>query len=287
MNWRDEYPFESHWRSTPDGARMHYLDEGSGDPVLFVHGNPTWSFYWRHLVRGLRDTHRCIAPDHVGMGLSDKPAGGRYRLAERIDDLCALVTDLDLRRITVVVHDWGGAIGLGMAGRMPERVARLVITNTGAFPSQHMPTRIAMCRLPVLGPLAVRGLNGFARAAIHMATEHGLSPAATAGLLAPYGSWAERVAIQRFVEDIPRDATHPSWATLLEVEANLARLRDLQTLIAWGTRDWCFTPTFRDGFAERFPGARVVNVDDAGHYLCEDARETLDAEVRRHLGLTA
>ena len=287
MNWRDEYPFESHWRATPGDARMHYVDEGTGDPVLFVHGNPTWSFYWRHLIRDLRATHRCVAPDHVGMGLSDKPAQGRYRLADRIEDLCTLVTDLDLRRMTVVVHDWGGAIGLGMAGRMPERVARLVITNTGAFPSRHMPTRIAMCRIPVLGPLAVRGLNGFARAAIHMATEHGLSPSATTGLLAPYGSWADRVAIQRFVEDIPRDPTHPSWATLIEVEANLARLRDMPTLIAWGTRDWCFTTAFRDGFAQRFPDARVVNVDDAGHYLCEDARETLAIETRRHLGLPA
>jgi haloalkane dehalogenase len=284
VNWRDEYDHAPRYHRTQDGSRMHYVDVGEGAPLLFVHGNPTWGFYWRHLVDRFRTSHRCIAPDHVGMGLSDKPEAGRYRLEQRIEDLVSLVEALDLRDMTVVVHDWGGAIGLGMAGRMPERVRSLVITNTGAFPSRHMPTRIAMCRVPVLGPLAVRGFNGFAAAAIHMATERGLSPVARAGLLAPYGNWSERVAIQRFVEDIPRDASHPSWATLLGVEAGLERLADRPALIAWGTKDWCFTTEFRDGFARRLPRARVVNFDDAGHYLCEDAREGLADEVARHLG---
>ncbi len=287
-DWRSEYPFASHTFSPPSRWDMHYVDEGPRDaaPVLFVHGNPTWSFYWRHLIAGLRDTWRCVAPDHVGMGLSARPDHGSdwSRLERRIEDLCGLVEHLDLRNLTVVVHDWGGAIGLGMAGRMPERIARLVITNTGAFPSKDMPTRIAACRIPVLGPLAVRGLNGFAGAAIHMATEKGLSPVAKAGLLAPYGSWRDRVAIQAFVEDIPMDPSHPSWATLTGVEANLARLAHLPVHISWGERDWCFTPRFRETFQRHFPHATVVRHEDAGHYLCEDARDALLREVRGFLG---
>lgn len=290
-DWRSEYPFASHTVPAPSGWTMHYVDEGPREaaPMLFVHGNPTWSFYWRHLIVGLRDTWRCVAPDHVGMGLSERPdAPGEWsRLESRISDLCALVEHLDLRNLTVVVHDWGGAIGLGMAGRMPERISRLVITNTGAFPSKDMPTRIAACRIPVLGPLAVRGLNGFAGAAIHMATEKGLSPVAKAGLLAPYGSWRDRIAIQAFVEDIPMNASHPSWATLTGVESNLVRLAHLPVLLEWGERDWCFTPRFRETFQRHFPQARVIRHKDAGHYLCEDARDALLQEVRDFLGAHA
>ena len=286
-DWRSEYPFASHFVDAPSGWRMHYVDEGPRDasPLLFVHGNPTWSFYWRHLITGLRDTFRCVAPDHVGMGLSARPDqdGPWHRLEARIADLCALVERLDLRNLTVVVHDWGGAIGIGMAGRMPERIARLVITNTGAFPSTDMPTRIAACRIPVVGPLAVRGLNGFAGAALHMATEKGLTPIAKAGLLAPYGGWGERIAIQRFVEDIPMSAAHPTWSTLKGVEANLARLAHLPVLLDWGERDWCFTPKFRETFQRHFPAATVIRHDDCGHYLCEDARSELLTEIQTFL----
>jgi pimeloyl-ACP methyl ester carboxylesterase len=284
-DWRGEYPFASTWESVGP-HRQHVIDEGPRDaPVmLFVHGNPTWSFYWRHLIAAFRDEARCVAPDHLGMGLSDKPQDGPYRLEDRIRDLVALIERRDLRDITLVVHDWGGAIGLGAAGRLPERFRRLVITNTGAFPSPHMPRRIAACRVPLVGPLAVRGLNGFAGAAVFMATENGLSPVARAGLLAPYGSWHDRVAIQRFVEDIPMDASHPSWQTLVGVEAGLARLAHLPVLLAWGERDWCFTPAFRRQFLQHFPDAVERVHPEAGHYLCEDAREALEADIRAFRG---
>jgi haloalkane dehalogenase len=280
-DWRVEYPFASTWE--PVGAyRQHVIDEGPRDaPVmLFVHGNPTWSFYWRHLVSAFQGEARCVAPDHLGMGLSDKPQDGPYRLEDRIRDLVALIERRDLRNITLVVHDWGGAIGLGAAGRVPERFARLVITNTGAFPSPHMPRRIAACRVPMLGPLAVRGLNGFAGAAVFMATENGLSAVAREGLLAPYGSWHDRVAIQRFVEDIPMEESHPSWSTLAGVEAGLVRLSHLPVLLSWGERDWCFTPAFRRQFLRTFPDAVERVHPDAGHYLCEDARDGLEADIR-------
>ena len=276
----DEFPFAPHFFPV-EGGQLHYVDEGQGETLLCVHGNPTWSFAWRHVIGQFAPQRRVVAVDHLGCGFSSKPQWFPYRLEHRIAHLRALIEGLDLRRITLVVHDWGGAIGLGVAGQIPERFARLVITNTGAFRSRHMPWRIAACRWPLVGPLAVRGLNAFARAALVMAVEHPdrLTPAARRGLLAPYGNWHDRVAIQRFVEDIPRNSDHPSFATLLEVERGLARLTHLPALLVWGERDWCFTPAFRQEFERRLPRAESLPIADAGHYVFEDARDTLLARM--------
>ncbi len=283
MSWRARYPFGSHWMPVEGGHRVHYVDEGAGPPVLMVHGNPTWSFYWRALIQDLAPDHRCVAIDHLGCGLSDKPEPGPYRLADRVTHLVRLVEHLDLRALTLVVHDWGGAIGFGMAARVPDRVARVVVTNTGAFPFDRIPLRIAACRVPGLGPLAVRGFNGFAAAAITMATERGLAPDVRAGLLAPYDSWAHRVAVQAFVDDIPMSSRHPSWPALLESERGVAAMAGRPALIAWGERDWCFTPAFRQEFERRLPGAEVERYADAGHYVMEDAVERIVPRIRRFL----
>jgi pimeloyl-ACP methyl ester carboxylesterase len=266
---------------------------GRGEPyatLLCVHGNPTWSFYWRHLVTAFRGKYRVVVPDHVGCGLSDKPQSYKYRLARRIADLQELIARLDLKNITLLAHDWGGAIGLGAAGREPERFARLVLFNTGAFHGQRCPARIRVCRLPLLGPLGVRGFNLFAGAAIHMATAkpERFTPTVRAGYLAPYDSWAHRVAVQRFVEDIPLSTSHPSYATLSEVEQNLTKLAALPTMFAWGMRDWCFTPKFLERFLDFFPRAEVHRFADAGHYVVEDAHERIvplvDSFIARHAG---
>ncbi len=277
--WRALYPFADHF--LPVGPhRLHYVDEGAGSPVLMVHGNPTWSFYWREYLQNLRGTHRVVAPDHLGCGLSDKPQDGPYRLADHIARLEALVLALDLRDITLLMHDWGGAIGMGMAARHPDRIARIGVFNTAAFPSSRIPFRIGLCRVPGLGPLGVRGFNGFAGAAIHMATAKGLAPDVAAGLLAPYDSWANRVAVQRFVEDIPMAPGHPSWDTLCAVEAGLAQFKDRPMLIGWGDKDWCFNHPFRQEWERRFPDAQVHRFADAGHYVLEDAKAALLPIVR-------
>src|SRR5947209_18394669 len=196
MPWRDLYPFESHFLGLGP-HRLHYFDEGAGQPLLFVHGNPTWSFYWRNLILGLRDQCRCVAVDHIGCGLSDKPQTYNYTLQQRIDDLVEVVERLDLAQATLVAHDWGGAIGLGTVLRLPNRFARIVLLNTGAFPPPFVPWRIAACRVPLVGTLAVRGLNAFARGALSMAVEkkERMTADVRAGLLAPYDCWANRVAI--------------------------------------------------------------------------------------------
>ena len=274
--WRPLYPFESRWLDL-DGLRYHYLDEGQGEPLLLVHGNPTWSFYWRELVKPLREQYRVIVPDHVGCGLSDKPRHYEYRLARHIDNLRRLIERLDLRGVTLLAHDWGGAIGLGAAVAEPERFSRLVLFNTAAFRSRRIPWRIRVCRTPVLGRLAVQGFNAFARAALTMAVAKRarMTPAVCAGLLAPYDTWSNRVATHRFVLDIPRSPGHPSYATLEAIERGLEKLSGLPVMFIWGMRDWCFTPHFLERFLDFFPAAEVHRFDDASHYVVEDAHERI------------
>lgn len=272
----EEYPFESRFLDL-DGHQYHYVDEGTGEPILFVHGNPTWSFAWRNLIKKLSPNHRCLAVDHMGCGLSDKPQLYDYNLSQHMTNLTRFIEQLDLSRITLVVHDWGGAIGLGVASSMPERFQQLIITNTAAFRSKLMPRRIAACRIPVLGSLGVRGLNLFARAAIKMAVENRnvMTPEVVRGYLAPYNTWQNRIAVDRFVKDIPMKKTHPSYSNLMEVEQGLSKLSHLPTLLVWGMQDWCFTPHFLREFQERMPHAQTVELTSAGHYLFEDDAEAM------------
>lgn len=276
QKWRSLYPFESHWLDL-DGHRYHYLDEGQGEPLLLVHGNPTWSFYWRDLVVALRGKYRLIVPDHLGCGLSDKPQNYDYRLSWHIANLRRLIEYLGLEQVALLAHDWGGAIGLGAAVAQPNSFSRFVLFNTAAYRASRIPWRIRVCRLPLLGELAVRGLNGFARAALTMAVarHERMTPEVRAGLLAPYDSWANRIAIHRFVMDIPLSARHPSYPALVEVEAGLSRLRDCPIALIWGMRDWCFTPYFLERFIEYFPSAEVHRLFDASHYVIEDAHERI------------
>jgi len=252
---------------------MHFLDEGPPDaPVMLaVHGNPTWSFYWRKLVDRFAGEFRIVVPDHIGCGLSDKPQRWPYQLDGHIRNLERLVEHLGLQGIILVVHDWGGAIGMGFATRHPDLVSRMVVTNTAAWRSLSIPPSIATVKIPIFGPLAVRGLNGFAQAAVIRATSGRLSPAAKAGLLHPYGSWHDRIATLRFVQDIPLHSAHPSYSTLAEIDDRLANLVDKPMLVIWGEQDFCFTPKFRAQWSARFPNASVHAFDDVGHYVMEDA----------------
>lgn len=283
-DWRSLYPFSSHELSLA-GLRYHYLDEGAGEPLLMVHGNPTWSFYWRNLIRDLRSDYRCVAVDHMGCGLSDKPEPYPYSLDTHIDNLCRLIESLDLRDITLMVHDWGGAIGLGAALRMPERFARLVLFNTGAFPPPFVPLRIRLCRTPLIGSWAMRRLNAFARAAMRMATEKPdrMTPVVKDGLLAPYDSWANRVAIDAFVRDIPFTRAHPTRHTLEGIESGLSSLADRPVQMIWGMKDWCFRPSCLTRFETHFPQAEVHRLSDAGHYVVEDAHERIVPLLRDFL----
>ena len=283
-NMKSEYPFP--YRSAEvDGHRIHYLDEGSGETLLCVHGNPTWSFAWRHVVREMSQTHRVIAIDHLGCGLSDKPQEYKYSLSAHIGNLRSLVEQLDLQQITLLAHDWGGAIGMGVAGQCPQRFARFALFNTAAFRSTRIPLRIAVCRIPVLGTIALRGLNAFSRAALTMAVvkRERMTEPVRRGYLAPYDSWAHRVAVNAFVRDIPLRSSHPSWSTLVAVEEGLSQFVDHPMLLVWGERDWCFTTDFLSEFERRFPNSETLRIPDAGHYVFEDAHEVFMPRLRQFL----
>ena len=285
-----EYTFQSRFLSVR-GTRLHYIEEGpvTGEPVVMVHGNPTWSFFFRKLITRLCDRYRTLAPDHVGMGLSATPGDDAYdyRLASRVDDLSSL---LEARRftsnLTLVVHDWGGAIGLGYALRHPERVKRLVLFNTAAFhlpEGMSFPRDLARVRTPVLGPFFVRGLNAFSGVAVRRCAVTPLAPGVRRAYLEPYNNWHNRLAVLRFVQDIPLRPTDCSYDLVSRIEESLARYRDLPVLICWGMRDILFGPDYLSEWTRRLPAAEVHRYDDAGHYLLEDAGEEVSRTVRAFL----
>ncbi|MCH7685747.1 MAG: alpha/beta fold hydrolase [Planctomycetes bacterium] len=282
--FEEEYPFPSHFLDL-DGVRYHYVDEGRGEPLLMVHGNPTWSFAWRNFIKDLSKDYRVLAVDHVGCGFSDKPQNYPYTLQQHVLNLSRFVESLDLKSITLFAHDWGGAIGMGAAVRLSDRFSRFVLMNTAAFRSTQIPFRIAVCRIPLLGTIAIRGLNLFARAAFRMAVEHRerITPAVRAGYLAPYNNWKNRIAVLRFVQDIPMKASHRSYETLMSIEEGLERLRQTPMLLVWGMQDWCFHTSYLQEFQQRFPNAETFEIPDAGHYLFEDAHERIIPRVREFL----
>jgi haloalkane dehalogenase len=286
---RDLYPFEGRYHEV-GGVRMHYLDEGHGDPVVCVHGNPTWSFYYRKLVAGLSSSHRVIVPDHVGCGLSDKPGDDRYdyTLARRISDIEDLLDHLDVRRVTLVVHDWGGAIGLGWAVRHPDRVSRLVILNTGAFhlpPGKRLPWQLWTVRNTPIGALLVRGFNAFARGAARVAcTRIRLERSVRDAYCAPYDSWSNRIATLRFVQDIPLSPSDPAYDVISAIRDGLSAFDDRPVMVCWGCRDFVFDRHFLKEWRRIFPAADVHEFADCGHYVMEDASEEIIGLVRRFAG---
>jgi haloalkane dehalogenase len=272
-----------------DGLRYHYLDEGNGEPVLAVHGNPTWSFYYRELVKALRTEYRVIVPDHIGCGLSDKPddSGYDYTLSRRIEDLSALADELGLERVNLVVHDWGGAIGLGWAVRNPERVARIVILNTAAFhlmEGKALPWQLWVVRNTPIGALLVRGFNAFARGASRLAvTRRPLSREIRNAYCAPYGNWSDRIATLRFVQDVPLSGGDPAYAPLTEIQEGLRRFSNHPIMICWGARDFVFDDQFLDEWRGIYPHAEVHRFADAGHYVLEDAADEIITLVKDFL----
>ncbi|RLB52674.1 MAG: alpha/beta hydrolase [Deltaproteobacteria bacterium] len=272
------YPFEGKVLDL-DGLRYHYLDEGEGAPVVMVHGNPSWSFYYRDLVLALRGQYRTIVPDHIGCGRSDKPDDSRYEytLERRVQDLGKLIDSLGLDKVTLVLHDWGGMIGMTWATQNPERVERLVLLNTSAFPlpeSKPFPMQIALARTPGLGTILVRGLNAFSKGAVkYCVTRTKMSKEVAAGYLEPYDSWENRIAVQRFVEDIPLTKSHPTWPLINATADKLQGLHGVPMLLLWGMKDFVFDVHFLDEWIRRFPDAEVHRFDDAGHYILEDAPE--------------
>ena len=279
---KDIYPFEANYAKIK-GHDYHYIDEGKGEPIVMVHGNPTWSFLFRRLIQDLSDSCRVVAPDHLGFGLSDKPPNIPYRLETHIDNFEEFMLGLDLEDVTLLVHDWGGPIALGFAVRHPEKVKRLIITNTAAFASTQIPWRLALCKTPWLGWKMMVDMNLFVKKAITSTVETPLTDKVKLGYMLPFQNKADRVGVGKFVQDIPMEPEHPSFEVLLGVEHGLWMFRDTPVSIMWGMRDWCFTPDFMERWIDIFPHADILKLKDAGHWLFEDAHDDIVPFIRHFI----
>lgn len=281
------YPFKGNFIKVRSGYNLHYIDEGDSDaiPTLFIHGNPTWSFFYRKLISRLSEHGRCIAPDHIGCGLSDKPSFPQfpYNLKSHSESLIDLLDHLKIKRVKLVVHDWGGAIGLSAFRNHTERIEKIVLLNTAAFVSRDVPNRILLCRLPILGSLIVRGLNGFAHPATIMAVRNSMPKEIKKGFLFPYNSWSNRVAVWRFVKDIPYEKNHASIGLLKETENSLKKYKETPILACWGMKDFCFHGGFLTNWQNRLPHIIAHKFENAGHYLLEDNFEDCRSKIEPFL----
>jgi haloalkane dehalogenase len=279
---RSEYPFASHWFPTPAG-RLHYLDEGTGDPVVFVHGNPSWSYEFRHLIRDLSKDRRCLAVDHLGFGLSDKPADWTYLPADHARNLALLLDALDLENVTLVVGDWGGPIGLSWALDQPRRVKALVVTNTWMWSvadDWYFRAFSGFVGGPV-GRFLIRTRNFFVRDIFRavFGDKKKLTPALLAAYVGPLARPADRKGNWTFPGQIigASDWLESLWA-------RRASLAEKPVLLAWGMKDIAFRKKELDRWIQAFPGAEVLRFSDAGHLVAEEKPGELAAAIRRLLG---
>jgi len=274
-----DYPSESSCYTSINDRQMHYLEGGidKAETIVMVHGNPSWSFYYRHLFTALCKTYHCVVPDHIGMGLSEKPSDEQYSftLQQRVDDLDALLSNLEVSdKITLIVHDWGGMIGMAYATRYPEKIKCLVISNTAGFhipQGREVPWQLKLSRIALIGSFLIQGLNAFCRGAvIQCVTRNKMTKDIKDAYLSPYDSWANRLSVLRFVEDIPLDEKHPTYELVDQVDKNLEQFSQLPILVCWGLNDFVFDQYYLTEWKKRMPNAEYHEFD-AGHYLLEDA----------------
>jgi haloalkane dehalogenase len=267
------YPFESRWFESPVGP-VHYIDEGVGRPLLLLHGNPDWSFLYRHLVLGLRDRFRCVVPDYPGFGLSVHPAEGyRYTPAEHAEVVAALVEELDLRDAIVMGQDWGGPIGMDTASRLPERFSGLVMGNTWFWPADTWMLKtfsLAMGSPPL--QWLIRDRNAFVTQLMKRMLQADVSREAFEHYEAVVPTPESRRGIAMF----PRQIRHAApWLAELEQRVQ-ATLADRPTLLVWGLKDPAFgSEKVLARWLATFPRAQVVRLERAGHYIQEDAPEPI------------
>jgi haloalkane dehalogenase len=270
-----DYPFEPNYVEQ-DGLRMHYVDAGRGDPVLLFHGEPTWSFLYRKVIPPLARVTRVVAPDYFGFGRSDKPVERDwYSYDSHYASIERLVDELDLRGLTVVVHDWGGPLGLRLAAERPERVERLVITNTGLYAGR--PPSEEWLRFREFVRRVGTDLQPGQLVRITCVTE--VPDDVVAGYDAPHPAPESKTGLLMFPELVPTEPEHPSVAAMLRVRETLADWRK-PTLVVFSDSDPIFSPRVGERFAELIPGAEVSEpLAGAGHFLQEDRGEELGERI--------
>ena len=285
-NWinNKEYPFTPNFFKLPEG-RMHYVDEGEGDPVVMVHGTPVWSFVYRNLIKDLSANYRAIAPDHLGFGLSDKPENWSARPADHARNLDELIKNLNLKNITLVVHDFGGPIGLSYALENPQNVARLVIFNSWMWSLADDKNIARGSRLfgGALGKLLYKGLN--------------LSPKMLIPQVTGDKSKLTKEIHQHYINAFPKwGDRHAPWAMARELLASSdwfdglwqkrERIKNIPALILWGMKDPTLNPAYLERWRELFADSEIIEFPNAGHFLQEEEPTKISAAVRRFLSRT-
>ncbi len=282
------YDFRSHYLNRR-GHQYHFLDEGQGEPLVMLHGNPSWSFMYRELVRAFRETHRTVVPDHIGCGLSDKPPSQEYRytLEERVSDLEALLNEMGIQsNITLIMHDWGGPIGMTYAARHPSRIGKLIVLNSTAFllpPGKALHWSLSLCRNSQVAQFFILRFNAFARIAGYFGFRKPMPRGIRRAYRGPYDSWKNRIATLRFVQDIPLTPTDPSYGLLQQTQEDLYRFQETPMLICWGERDFIFDEDFLREWIRRFPKAQVHRFPEAGHYVLEELPASIVPVIRDFL----
>ena len=279
---RHLYPFRTNFLKIGPW-KMHYVDEGSGKPVIMLHGNPMWSFFYRKLIGELSKGHRVIAPDHMGCGLSDKPETYDYCLETHIENLERLVDSLRLTDITLVMHDCGGPIGMGFAVRHPQKIKALVAMNTFAFTGIKMPLRLGPCRVPWLGRKLIMDFNLMVSGILSLAMERNLTPDVSHGYMLPYATPESRIALLKFIEDLPFSPEDRSYESILEIEHGLWMFREHPVCLVWGMSDWLFGRRCFERWMLYYPHAAALRLRGAGRYLMEDAPDKVVPFVKDFL----
>ncbi len=272
------YPFDHHFCELPTG-RLHFIDEGQGRPILFLHGNPTWSFYYRNLIIELKTTHRCIALDHMGCGLSERSKKKPFQLADHIQHTCQLIEQLNLDSFDLVVHDWGGAIGLGVAQHFFDRIEKIALLNTAAFFIPPLPFPIQFARLPLLGSFLTTQLNLFLLGSLLKCTTKKMPKEVQDGYLWPYRKSERRKAIYNFVKDIPLHSSNPSYRVIKSIETFLPQLAEKKLHAFWGMKDFVFTEAYLDAWHDIFPTMAIKRYEDGGHWVLEDAKGKIEKDI--------
>ena len=284
------FPFTPHYYTHND-FDMHYVDEGSGKPVVMVHGDPTWGYLYRNFIPILSQHHRCIVPDQIGMGKSAAPQErSLYRLEQHGANLEALLLHLDLHDITLVLHDWGGPVGLGFATRHPERIKCLVLMNTWAFapwPGGPFPRLLEIIR-SARGEAFVLQKNGYLEPAL-MGTTHDsekLTKTVMDAYRAPFPTPESRLAMLCWSRDIPVEETDISYAEMKRIEQGLSQFNEIPILLIWGMQDPVLSPVVLHRWQQLYPHAITHELEDASHFLQEDAPERIVQWIETFLETT-
>ena len=284
----NEYPFTSQSIKI-NGHNMHYVDEGNGEVVVMLHGNPDWSFYYRHLIKQLSTQYRVIAPDYIGCGFSDKPGltAYPYTLERRIEDITTFLSKMGIDKpFTLMVHDWGGPIGFGYAVQHPDTIKKLIVANTSIFPIRpdaHLPAAVRFARTK-LGKWMILHFNLYVQMANRFCCKRKpLTHELRHDYAAPYDSPDHRVAILQFVREIPTQLTASSYITLNLIRDKLSVLKNKPMLLLWGNADVVFGPKILKLWKDCFPLAEVHEFADCGHYVCEDAADLIEPLIKNFI----